>query len=96
MKFETARSLVKSFLIAGVVCCLGALLTPTSAPVGFYLTYASVGCMALCIFFIVVGLRCPYCNKRIIRNCLSAKSCPHCRRNLKTGIKAKRRKHRQK
>ena len=94
MKFETARSLVKSFLIAGVVCCLGALIIPINTPAGFYLTYGSVVCMALCVFFIVVGLRCPYCNKRIIRNCLSVKSCPHCRRNLKTGMKAKHKKHR--
>ena len=94
MKFETARSLVKGFLIAGVVCCLGALLTPTNAPVGFYLTYGSVGCMVLCIFFIIVGLRCPYCGKHIIRNCLVVKSCPHCRRNLKTGMKAKHKKDR--
>ena len=95
MEFETARNLVKGFLIAGVVCCLGALITQTNnSPVGFYLTYGSAGCILLCVFFAAVGLRCPYCGKRIIRNCLVVKSCPHCRRNLKTGMKAKHKKDR--
>ena len=95
MKFETARNLVKGFLIAGVVCCLGALITQTNnSPVAFYLTFGSVGCILLCVFFAVAGLRCPYCNRHIIRNCLVVKSCPHCRRNLKTGLKAKHKKDR--
>ena len=91
MKFETAKNLVKGFLIAGIVCCVLAMfMQQTGSTAGsYYLGMGAVGCILMCVFFVVAGLKCPWCGKRIIRRCLVVKACPHCRRNLVTGEKMK-------
>jgi hypothetical protein len=93
MKFDTAKNLVKGFLIAGVVCCVIGLIMQTNGSVAsYYFVFGAVGCIVMSLFFVFTCLRCPYCNQRIIRNCLVVKSCPHCHRNLTTGEKEKKRK----
>lgn len=93
MKFSTAKNLVKGFLIAGIACCVAALITQTNASViSYYLAMGAIGCIIMCIFFACTGLKCPYCGSRLIRNCLVIKVCPHCRRHLTTGEKVKNKK----
>ena len=96
MKFETAKNLVKGFLIAGIVCSLLALITgrADSTLASMYLGLGSLGCILMCLFFVITGLKCPWCGRRIIRRCLSLRTWPHCRRNLATGMKAKGKKSR--
>ncbi len=91
MKFETARNLVKGLLAAGLVCSVLALFMSQvgSVMIGMYLGMGSVGCILMCLFFVLTALKCPWCGKRIIRRCLALKTCPHCRRNLATGMKTK-------
>ncbi len=90
MKFETAKNLVKGFLIAGIVCCVAAMLTNTNGSIAsYYLGMGAIGCIIMCLFFVVAGLKCPWCGKRIIRRCLVLKVCPYCHRDLTTGEKKK-------
>ncbi len=96
MKFETAKNLVKGLLAAGLGCSVLALFMGQvgSQMTGMYLTMASLGCMLMCVFFVITGLKCPWCGRRIIRRCFTLKVCPHCRRNLATGMKTKGKKSR--
>ncbi len=96
MKFETAKILVKGFLAAGIVCSLLALFMGQvgSTMASMYLGMGSLGCILMCLFFVLTGLKCPWCGKRIIRRCLALKTCPHCHRNLATGMKSKGKKSR--
>ena len=90
MKFNTAKMLVKGFLFAGLALCVVALIVNRSTPgFGMMLTYGGIACVIICLFFVFTSLKCPYCGKRIIKDCLVVKTCPHCHRNLSTGIKSK-------
>lgn len=93
MKFETARTLVKVTLGGAVAFALVALVTSTNGSAATdYLMVGAIACIILCLFFVITGVKCPYCGKRIIQNCLRVKICPHCYRNLATGEKQKSRK----
>ena len=91
MKFETAKNLVKGFLIAGFACCVLAMFMQQtgSTVVSYCMGMGAAGCILMCAFFALTGLKCPWCGKRIIRNCLVVRDCPCCRRNLATGEKMK-------
>lgn len=91
--FEKARSLMKILLIAaGALCVLGLIVNSGSETAAFYATIAAISCVAAALFILVTCVKCPYCGKRIIRNCLVVKTCPHCRRDLASGLRAKSRK----
>ena len=93
MKFETAKTVVKGTLLAGVLLCVIALFVQKSMPgLGMMLTFAGMGCVIVCLFFVITAMKCPYCGKRIFRNCLVVKVCPHCRRDLASGLKVKSKK----
>jgi len=88
MKFSTAKKLVVACLVGALAFCLLALgfgeETANTFLIGVVLCAIAAG------FFIITGLKCPYCGKRIIKNMLQYKNCPHCGRNLETGMKGKK------
>lgn len=93
MKFERARTVIKSLLIAGIVVCVAALLTHSINPtIGAYLTLLGIFCVVGSLVFVFGFMKCPYCGKQIFLNCLTVKVCPHCRRHLVSGIKVKNKK----
>ena len=95
LTFERARGLVKGCLYAAIAFCVaGLLINSTSETMAMYAVIAAVLLIAVALFFVAVCLKCPYCGKHIIVKCLTVKSCPHCNRNLETGIKAKGKKRR--
>ena len=88
--FEKARGLVKGCLYAAIAFCgIGLLVNNHSADLAMYACIAAVVLMFLGLFITFTCMKCPYCNERIIVKCLTAKVCPHCKRNLETGMKAK-------
>ena len=90
MKFETARTVVRITLIAAAVFCVLSLILRSGEPViANRLLLVGAVCMALCMFFTFAGLKCPYCGKHIISNSMHVTICPHCRRDLKSGLKVK-------
>lgn len=91
--FEQARNLLKGLLItAGALCVLGLILNSSSETAALYTTLGAICCIVVGLFVLVTCVKCPYCGKRIIRNCLVVKSCPHCHRNLSSGLKTRKNK----
>ena len=89
--FETARNIIKVLLGAAVVLCVLALLVGDGGgALGAYVVIAAVACIVAIVIVLAVGMRCPYCGKTIVRKCLVVEVCPHCRRNLATGLKSKK------
>ena len=96
MSFEKAKTLVSGFLgaslILWVLILLGNALGGAVGALVDIMSIVAIGCLIVAVFLMVTCLKCPYCGKRIIRNVLKVKSCPHCRRDLKTGLKGKKKK----
>lgn len=89
--FERSRSIVKFLLIfAGALCILALLMG--EGPMQTYASVTAIVCILMSLFVMFVGLRCPYCGKVIFKKCLVVKNCPHCNRNLVTGLKGKKKK----
>ena len=90
---ETARTVIKCLLAFAGLICIAALIFGDELPNlgGTALLIAAV-CIVLCIFVLATGMRCPFCGKVIVVNCLAAKTCPHCGRDLVTGKKGKNKK----
>ena len=85
--------MVKGTLVAGVLLCVVALFIQKSMPgLGMLLTLSGVACVMVCLLVVITVMKCPYCGKRIFRNCLVVKVCPHCRRDLASGLKVKSKK----
>ena len=96
MRFDTAKKLIRLFLALGIVCCVGGLILQNTVGTGaVWLIWGAAASVAACVFVAAVGLRCPYCGRRIIRDCLVVKACPHCRRDLGSGLKVKAKKARR-
>ena len=90
--FERARNILKAMLaLAAILCILGLLLNSSSETAAFYCVIGALVSMALGMVVLFMGVRCPYCGRVIIKKCLVVKNCPHCRRDLVTGIKGKKR-----
>lgn len=88
MDFQRSRNLVKGLLFAAIALCLIALFTDSKVPqLSPVLIAVAIGCIVVAFLFIFTLLKCPYCGHRIVRNVLKVKACPHCSRNLITGIK---------
>jgi len=91
--FQRGQTAIKCLLgLAGILCILALLIDNGKAtPSGFslYAAVTAIVCIVLTIFVVATAMKCPYCGRRIIRKCLTVKSCPHCRRNLASGIRVK-------
>ena len=88
---ETARTIVKCLMAFAGLVCVAALIVGDDLPhFGVTALMIAAACIVLCMLVMAVGMRCPFCGRVIVVNCLGAKTCPHCRRNLVTGKKEKK------
>ena len=88
---EAARTAVKCLLAFAGLVCVAALIIGNDVPnLGGTALLIAMVCIVLCIVVLIVWMRCPFCGKVIVVNCLAAKTCPHCKRNLTTGAKGKK------
>ena len=91
--YESARSRLRTVMIASAVACAGSLLTPQNyLQMKMFFTIATVILFATLVFIIVRDCRCPHCGKIIFMGALSATHCPRCKRSLTTGKKQKKNK----
>ena len=88
--FDRARSTVKACLFSAMGLCILGLIANESYPnATIYIMVAAVALIVISLALVAICLKCPYCGKRIISKCLTVTVCPHCRRNLSTGMKSK-------
>ena len=93
--FYLARNIVKGCLFTAMgLCILGLLVNESMPTIGMYVVIAAVSLIVVALAFIFTCLKCPYCGKQLISKCLTVTVCPHCKRNLATGIKSKGKKKR--
>ena len=89
--YESARSRLRTVMIAAAMACAGSLLTPQSfLSLKLFFTVATVILFGTMIFIIVRECRCPHCGTIIFMGALSATHCPRCKRSLTTGKKQKK------
>ncbi len=95
MSFERAQGLVKGFLYSAVgFCIVGLIVNGTYPDLAVYAVGAAILFMVLALGVVFLCLKCPYCGKQIFVKCLTIKVCPHCKRNMVTGLKVKGKKGR--
>ncbi len=90
LNFKTARRLVMVFMIASLICALGGMIfirPGTQASV--YVVLLALILMLLALLFLFAFCRCPWCGKRITSGMMKVEVCPHCKRDIDTGIKRK-------
>ena len=91
--FYRARNTAKGCLFGAMgLCVLGLLVNESMPQIAMYIVISAVALIAIALFVIFTCLKCPYCGKQIISKCLTTNVCPHCKRNLATGLKGKKRK----
>ena len=89
--YESARSRLKTVMLAAFLACAGSLLTPQSfIQLKMFFTIATLILFATIVYIIVRECRCPHCGKIIFTGALSATHCPRCKRSLTTGKKQKK------
>ena len=92
MNFQRGQTAIKCLMGLAAILCAIALLVEgrgTTSSFSVYAAVTAIVCIVLTIFVVAVAMKCPYCGRRIIRKCLTVKTCPHCRRNLTSGIRTK-------
>ncbi|MCD8017150.1 MAG: hypothetical protein LUE97_05015 [Oscillospiraceae bacterium] len=98
MSFETARNIVKVVLCFAFVLCIIALIimynVGEDSAIASSLVVVAVICLAAAIVFAAAFLKCPYCGSHIFRKVLRITACPHCHRDLVSGMKVKQGKKR--
>ena len=93
--FYLARNIVKGCLFVAMgLCIIGLIVNEALPAVGMYIVIGAVGLIIVALALIFTCLKCPYCGKQIISKCLTVTVCPHCKRDLATGLKAKGKKRR--
>lgn len=93
LNFKTARKLVMVFMIASLVCALGGMIfVRPGTQASVYIVLLSLILMILALMILFGLCRCPWCGKRITSGLMKVEVCPHCRRDLETGMKRKGRK----
>ena len=89
--FDRARNTVKGCLFSAMgLCVLGLFINETYPTAAIYATVAAVALIIIGVALVALCLKCPYCGKQIISKCLTVTTCPHCHRNLSTGLKGKK------
>ena len=88
--FDRARNTVKGCLFTAMgLCVLGLVINERLPDAAKYVTIAAVVLIVIGCALVALCLKCPYCGRQIISKCLTVTSCPHCKRNLTTGMKTK-------
>jgi len=91
--FDRARSIAKGCLFgAAGLCVLGLLVNGSMPDLAVYIVVAAVALIVIALFVVFTCLKCPYCGKQIISKCLTVTACPHCKRDLRSGLKTKKKK----
>ena len=91
MEFQTAKRMVLSLFVMIVLCCVSALiLRGSNESLAAVITYFAVALLAFVTFIIFKWLRCHWCGGVLLRRVVWLKSCPHCNRDLVTGLRDKK------
>lgn len=90
LNFKTARKLVMVCMIASLVCALGGMVFVRPGTVAsIYIVLLSLILMILALIILFGLCRCPWCGKRITSGLMKVEVCPHCKRDIETGLKRK-------
>ena len=90
MSLNTAKKVVRYLLILCVATAIfGVALASQHSPNAAYVSLISLALFALSIIVLLVFSKCPFCGKRITKGLFTVTHCPHCRRDLITGVKKK-------
>ncbi len=91
MKLETARKLIPVAAALAAVFTLASLITQnSSASVSLYCAVLGLVFVAAMVALVFGGLKCPWCGKSLVRGGMKITRCPHCRRDLQSGLKTKK------
>ena len=95
MELKTAKTLTMLSIVMSVICALiGLIGYGPENPARTYFAVAASLLMVLSLICLFAFCRCPWCGKRITSGLMQIKVCPHCNRNLETGLRAKGKKKR--
>lgn len=95
MDLKTAKTLTIASMILSVVCAFVGLVGYSGAEQGrIYFAVAAFALMALALICLFGFCRCPWCGKSLSSGLMKLKVCPHCNRDLETGLRAKGKKKR--
>ena len=95
MELKTAKTLTMLSIVMSVICALiGLIGYGPENPARTYFAVAAILLMVQSLICLFVFCRCPWCGKRITSGLMQIKVCPHCNRNLETGLRAKGKKKR--
>ena len=90
LNFKTARTLVMVFMAASFVCAIGGMVfIRPGTQASLYSVVLALILMLLGVLILVAFCRCPWCGKRITAGMMKVQVCPHCKRDIDTGMKAK-------
>ena len=95
MELKTAKTLTMLSIVMSVICALiGLIGYGPENPARTYFAVAAILLMVMSLICLFAFCRCPWCGKRITSGLMQIKVCPHCNRNLETGLRAKGKKKR--
>ena len=95
MELKTAKTLTMLSIVMSVICALiGLIGYGPENPARTYFAVAAILLRVLSLICLFAFCRCPWCGKRITSGLMQIKVCPHCNRNLETGLRAKGKKKR--
>ncbi len=90
MNIKTARRMVLLFMALSVLMALvGLIFFEPGTTVSMYVTMLAFVLMVLALVFLFGFCKCPWCGRRITTGLMKIEVCPHCRRDLETGMKRK-------
>lgn len=92
VSFHMGRRITMVLLGAGLVALVIALALGETSALGSYVAIAGVVLFIVGMGACVTFCKCPYCNRVILRKMFIVTDCPHCKRNLETGLKGKSKK----
>lgn len=95
MDLKTAKTLTLVSMIMSVICAFIGLVGYSSVEQGrVYFAVAAIVLMALSLLCLFAFCRCPWCGHRLSSGLMKLKVCPHCNRDLETGLRVKSKKKR--
>lgn len=95
MDLKTAKMLTVLSMVLSIICAFIGLVGYAGAEQGrMYFAVAALALMALAVLCLFAFCRCPWCGKRLSSGLMKLKICPHCNRDLETGLRAKGKKKR--
>lgn len=90
MSLKTVKNVIRYLLVICVaVAILGIVLASQHSPNAVYASLVSFVLFFIAIIMLFAFSKCPFCGKRIMKGLYNATHCPHCRRDLITGVKKK-------